>query len=382
MAVNLTDDAELSERASVLIEKGKIESAKSLLEIALHSKRGGINGASGLGKRMGAKLYEPYVPPPFVIEGVLARGKVGQIVAYGGSAKSWMAIAAAVDVALGDPWMGRFKTNAGKTLFLDYENGSDEMRRRVQMYLKGKGREVQADQFDVITMPGMYMDDDAFEDALAREVDGHAVCVIDTLKAASPNVEENSSAMRLGIDKLKRIAERTGCAFLVLVHSKKSSPDGKEGDPREAARGSSAIYDAADMVMHIRYRAGEAALVRCTKARNGTSFEPFTVELRDTEDRGILILTGDEATEGTKRANWTGERQDAIVEIVKEQPGASTNAVMEALKARGMGVKKATLPMLLNSLAIHGAVKNQGTDKRQEWHFCYRATQPELFDES
>jgi hypothetical protein len=352
------------------------------LEIALHHKRGTVEGATGLGARLGAKLYEPYIPPPFVIEGVLAQAKVAELVAYGGSAKTWIAIAAGVDVALGLPWMGRFPTTQGRVLYLDWENGSDEMRRRVQMYLRGKGHEGAAEHFDVLTMPGVYMDDAAFEELLAGEVEGHALCIIDTLKAASPNVDENSSAIRVGLDKLKRVAERTGCAFIIIVHSKKTAPDGKEGDPREAARGSSAIFDAADVAMQIRYRPGEPALVRSTKSRNGKSFEPFTFELQDTEDDGILILTGSPVAEESRRADWTRERQDAIVEIVKENPGASTAAVMDGLKARGMGVKKTALPALLNSLATHGALKNHGTDKRQEWRFCSHVTGSQRWDTS
>ena len=368
------DNAELSEHASVLIEAGRIEEAIKALQASLLLNQPPANDVnsltSRLGERMGAKLWEPYVAPEELIKGVIARGKVGQIAGFGGSAKTWVAISACIAISLGVPWLDRFPTVQGKTLYLDWENGSDELRRRCQKILIGMGLSLDSvPNFDAVAMPPIYMDDPEFEAVIAVAVQDVALCVIDTLKAASPNVEENSSAIRLGIDKLKRVAERTGCSFFLVIHSKKTGGDKGETDIRESGRGSSAIYDAADCAMHIQHRFDEPALVRSSKARNGRAFDPFTLELKDTPEGGTRLVTENAPTERDARKAYVADREQVIIRTLKETPGASFTAILDALKSAGVGVRPGKLPQLLNTLAMNGAIKNRGTDRNQEWEY-------------
>jgi len=169
--------------------------------------------------------------------------------------------------------------------------------------------------------------------------------------------------MRLGLDALRRVGEKTGCAFLVLVHSKKTSGSVTTIDPREAGRGSSAIYDAADTVFHATYVQGEPLRVVQTKARLGRPVDPFLVSITDTADGGVLVSATDTPAAD---APAPAERFDAacsqVLAAVREWPGSSKGTLREKL-----GMRNGTVGAALDRLARDGAVRNAGTKSDPKW---------------
>ncbi|MBN2196780.1 MAG: AAA family ATPase [Polyangiaceae bacterium] len=266
-----------------------------------------------------ADLWAPLPDPVYVIDEVIREGSIVELIAYGGSAKTWMAIDAAVSVARGIPWLGRFAAERGTVLLLDYENGNYELRRRLQAVARARGLVRPVEGIDALVMPSLYMTAPTFEPTISKLCEGRRLAVVDTLRAASPGVDENDSTMRAGLDGLRRIAETTGCAFLVLAHAKKTSGAKTEVDPREQGRGSSAIYDAADAVLHVRYVEGEPQRVSQTKARQGRRIEPFEVSVTDTANGGVLV----QARALTPATVATGTEAQAL-RVVAQQPGTYT----------------------------------------------------------
>jgi hypothetical protein len=305
-----------------------------------------------------AGIFAELEEPEYLVDQVARRGSLIQIVSYGGSGKSWLGVEMLVSVAAGKPWLGRFPTKAGAGLYLDWENGSYEMRRRFHAVAKARGLAVPVPGVALSAMPSVYMSDAGdFGRAVLEASAGRALVVVDTLKAANPGIDENDSNMRVGLDHLRRVGEQTGCTFVVLVHGKKISGSLSAIDPREQGRGSSAIFDAADSVFHVVYAPDEPLRVSQTKARMGRTVEPFLVSITDTESGGVLVSASD-APPGDTEDPAADFRKlcDAVLEVVKAHPGASGRIVRAQIKGSRAQATLAALEMLER----HGAIRNTG----------------------
>ena len=315
-----------------------------------------------------ADIYAPLEERKYAVCEVLPQGSVLEIESYGGGSKTWHAVDLVTAVALGQRWLGRFDCTAGRVLYLDFENGSWEMRRRLQAIALGRGVVGPVENMALSSMPHIYMTDARFEAAVRQLAEGRLVIVIDTLRAASPDVDENDSRMRAGIDALRRVGEITGCSFVVLVHSKKSTGNGQQVDARERGRGSSAIFDAADSVLSISYVKGEPLKVCQTKARVGRAIAPFEVTIDDVEPpdsidgicsppgspRGAVVLTASDVPEEEDIGNREFEdRCDKVLAIIADNPMSTTRFVQDRLGGRNGKASAA-----LEFLERHGAIKN------------------------
>ncbi|MCC6653454.1 MAG: AAA family ATPase [Candidatus Eisenbacteria bacterium] len=306
-------------------------------------------------------IWAPLEPPVYVTAGMLRAGSLVELVAFGSSGKSWMGVEIGVAIALGEPAFGRFATVKGPILYLDWEAGSYEMRRRFQAVGRGHGTSDPIAGVSLSSMPNLYMARPDFESRLMPLCEGRSLVVLDTLKAASPGVDENDSSIREGLDALHRVTEKTGCAGLVLTHAKKTSGSLAQIDAREAGRGSSAIFDAADAVFHVLYRKGEPLRVEQTKSRVGRSVEPFLVTIEDTDNEGVCVLGKDVPAEG--QGDEFSGLCNAVLEVVKANPGCSVRLVRGLAKAKSTSVGAA-----LEQLERHGAIRNDGKGQAAKWH--------------
>ncbi|MEI9940503.1 MAG: AAA family ATPase [Pseudomonadota bacterium] len=336
-----------------------IESAKSqLTELA----DGAANGRT-FQPIVGDAIFGPLEDPDYLVDQIIRRGSLTEIESYGGSGKTWLGVSMALCVAAGQAWLGRFPTKPGRAVYLDYENGRYEMRRRAKAVAASLGLERVAN-FSMEPMPAIYMPDAHFGAAVAKLAKGHDLVIVDTLKAASPGVDENDSNIRVGLDQLRRAAEQTGSAVVVLVHGKKKGNPGKNNGPtdaRESGRGSSAIFDAADAVFHVNYTEGKPLLIEQTKARLGKTVQPFQVEITDGEDGAVHVRGSDaDRSSNTPRLSSLADR---VLELLKQNPGTSGRFVRGQLVGVGVG----SFTDALELLESNGAIRNTGTPKFPKW---------------
>ncbi|MET0793945.1 MAG: AAA family ATPase [Polyangiaceae bacterium] len=316
------------------------------------------------------QIFAPLSEPEFVVDQVVRCASVTEIVGYGGGSKTWTAVAMIAAIGAGKPWLGRFPTKQGRVAYLDYENGSYEMRRRLKAVASSMGLD-RIEGVSLAAMPSVYMSDGpAFEKAMLQIAKTHSLIVIDTLKAASPGVDENDSNMRSAIDAARRVAESTGCAFVVLVHAKKVSGSVTTIDPREAGRGSSAIFDAADSVLHITYNEGKPLRVAQTKARLGKLIDPFEITITDGQNGAVLVQASDIETDEQSTAAASAQARarfealcDRVLEAVRSSPGATGRLIRQLVS----GARSESIIAALEHLEQHGAVRNAGNSKGAKW---------------
>lgn len=198
-----------------------------------------------------SELAKALPPVPWVCEPLgLAPGAISLVAGYGYSRKTMAMQSLGLSVAAGKPIWGLFSARRGPFVHLDYEQGRRLTQERYQRLARGMGFEL-ADlapgALRVGCMPRIYLDEKETFDSLVRLVDGAAFVLVDSLRAAFPHADENSSEVRSYLDVLSRVSERTGAAFAVIHHARKPQ-QGNDTGATFAIRGSSALFDACQSV--------------------------------------------------------------------------------------------------------------------------------------
>ena len=216
---------------------------------ALAPAPGPVPTASDWGLSSADEIARPLPPARWLSrEMQLGPGRPIIVAGYGSSGKTLSTQSLALSVASGLPIWGRYPCTQGAVIHLDYEQGTYATHRRYQRLARGMGvrlaelgaaLRVKSFPERALTTPGMV-------DALSILCEGAVLLIVDSLRAATPGVDENDSKIRDFIQVLAKVTERTGCAALLIHHARK--PAEGDGDIRTILRGSSAIFDAAGSV--------------------------------------------------------------------------------------------------------------------------------------
>ncbi len=196
-------------------------------------------------------LSTPLPPIPWVCEPIgLAPGAVSLVAGYGYSRKTMALQSLGLSVAAGRPAWGLWSVRPGPFVHLDYEQGRRLTQERYQRLARGMGielAELRSGSLRVACMPRVYLQNDAAAEELVAIVEGATLVLVDSLRAAFPNADENSSEVRTYLDVLSRVSERTGAAIVVIHHARKPNAQ-NGGGATHAIRGSSALFDACQSV--------------------------------------------------------------------------------------------------------------------------------------
>lgn len=234
------------------------------------------------GEALGRKLP----PIPWLCRELgIAPGAVTLLAGSNHSGKTMLLQSLAVAMATGSTLWGRFKVEPGKVLHVDYEQGKDVTFLRYQRMAIARGAWSDLwKNLGVSCLPGVYLD---VEDALAKletaiVSGGYRVCILDSLKAAWPSADENSSDVRKWLDALLPVSERTGCVFIVIHHTRKISKD-QLGGTKMMIRGSSAIADACGSIFSLVDTGvkGRVTLYHDKARLTGHRVDPFTLSIED-----------------------------------------------------------------------------------------------------
>lgn len=277
------------------------------------------------------QIFAPLPPVRHVVQALdLCAGAPGMWAGYGYSKKTLAAQAAALAIAAGTGkiW-NSFAASTGRVLHLDYEQGARLTRERYQRLAVPMMLSPQdlGDRLALVAMPRLMLDAHAAEDRLARLVDGYTLVIVDSLRAAAPSLDENSSEARRPLDVMTRVSERTGAAFLVIHHARKPNA-AQSGGAKMAIRGTGAFFDATSSVLLFEGEKGQASRVSHEKARaTGILTDDFELDVADVPDganprAGLLVTarqapTRDESDEQRARASLSA-RQDRVRAELRE----------------------------------------------------------------
>lgn len=327
-------------------------------------------------------IFAPLEPIEYIIQAIdLCPGAPAMWAGYGYSGKTAAAQSAALSIAAnqGRVW-GCFRAAHGRVLHLDYEQGSRLTRERYQRLAVPMmvGPDDIRGKLELVTMPTRYLDQPQAEGELARVADGWDLVIIDSLRAAAPTVDENSSDVRRTLDMLSRVSERTGSAFVVIHHARKPNQT-QVGGAKMAIRGSGALFDACSSVLIFEGEKGQPIRVTHEKARtSGTLTDDFELVISDVPDginpRAGLLVAGSAALSReavadelskAKRVERMGRLTAELRDLFRREPDqAGADSIAAKLGRKAADVRVA-LKLLIESGEVEPVGKTQ--DKRHRW---------------
>jgi hypothetical protein len=320
-----------------------------------------------------ADIWAPLPPPDYLFDGLLVRGSLALIVAYGSSFKTWLMADGGLAVATGTPWLGRFATVQGGGALVDFESGDYELRRRLHRLAAGRTLALPVERFTFVTMPALNLACDAFYEQLQPIAAEYAFIGIDSLAAGSGGIDENDARFAVSLQRLKALAVASRCVIVVLHHTRKGSPQAREeGDQREMVRGSSAIFNACDVVLQLARTKRGKFLVQQTKARGGKAIDSFFVHVEDVGHTATTVLAADyDASEDADdTADLTGAIEKAKRQIITTLGTTRDLRSKDAIYGRIRGTKSARIAALrelleAGTVTLHDGIYRLGSEVRQ-----------------
>lgn len=327
----------------------------------------------GLAWQLPVDILAPVPPVPWVVPGLhLAPGRPCIVAGYGASAKTLSCQAMAVAAAAGIPVWGHFEpARALRIRHVDSEQGDGATRRRYRRlaYALGVGHEHLGDRLQMVSFPGIYLSGKGAEAAWKRVADGADIIILDSLRALTPGVDENSSEMRRHLDPLTRISEATGAVFVIIHHAGKtpSDPSAAKREGRQQLRGSSGIFDAAGSVFLLKGAGNEPKKMEQVKApadAEGGALDPFWLTVEDITDgsndrAGVRVLYHAENPSADVAAAPLAKidrLREQIVAVIQERPGISGNMLRQSVGGRVAAVLE-TLSEMVNEGKIKRIVR-------------------------
>lgn len=328
-------------------------------------------------------LATPLPPVPWLCEPLgLAPGPVALVAGYGYSRKTMALQSLALSVAAGRSVWGVWSTRPGRVVHLDYEQGRRLTQERYQRLARGMGFEmadIPDEALHVACMPRVYLESQDSLDSLLPVVEGAALVVVDSLRAAFPHADENSSDVRSYLDALNHLSERTGACIAVIHHARKPNAQ-QGGTATHAIRGSSALFDACQSVYVFEGEKDTATTVHHQKDRvRGTTLEPFGITSEDVTgpsgDRrwGLRVVHLEaEQMAQSQRVKVTEAREAAIaraiqgIEDVFALSGGTFNGTRTEVRS-GAGVRAETFDQAWMRLKAEGRLVREGSHRDGIW---------------
>ena len=217
---------------------------------------------------------------PELIEGLLRRGEVMNVIAASKQGKSWLMYSLALSVSASIPWLGH-EVTPGKVLVVDNELHISElayrMRRATDTLVLDPAEIESRLMFE--PMRGSWPTINEVDAMLDRHYadDDLSLIILDAYYRLLPaGVSENDNAAVTAIfNQLDRIAARHNCSIALVHHASKGDQSGKS--ITDVGSGAGALTRAADTHVIIRPHEDDAYAVMEAVCRSHEPLEPKTL---------------------------------------------------------------------------------------------------------
>jgi hypothetical protein len=275
-----------------------------------------------------AEFIRSYIPPDYLIEGLLQRQFFYSLTGKTGAGKTAIALLFAALVALGRDMDGR-QFEPGRLLYLAGENPVDVQQRWIAM---SQQMDFDGYAIDVHFIPGVFKVS-KMESRIAEEVkrlDGVSLVVIDTTAAYFEGDDENSNVQAGEYARMQRRLIKSllgGPTILALCHPVKNATE-----DNLLPRGGGSYLNETDGNLTVWNNDGVVELHWQGKFRGG-DFAPISFQMRKVthellkDSKGRLISTvvaGHLSETGEKELRKvTVNNEDAVLRIVAQNKGVS-----------------------------------------------------------
>jgi len=303
-------------------------------------------------------------PVSWLIEGLLPLSGVGYIIGRDGVKKTFLALDLAMSIKTGREFHGRevHEEAYSGVLFVAGE-GAATFGSRVQAWRAAREAPVGGpdDESPLKVRSGpvnLYTRDTAYEELLEMAAKHQPdLIVLDTLQRCTQGADQNSAAdMAVVTASLDALKHASGGMILVIAHTDKGDND---------ARGSSAIEDDADTVIHVKDRDGVVE-ARVTKQRDGESGS--TLRLVGEAHAGSIALVGADEAPAGREALVASSPRLRILNALRLAHGEHLGVedVHRAVTTREAPVAKGWVDNLLREMANAGEVRREQVGARKK----------------
>ena len=256
-----------------------------------------------------------YPDPEYLVAKILEIATVSLLYGESGTGKTFIALAIALAVALGQDWLGR-RVKQGQVLYF-YQEGKIGLKKRVRAWLKYYSIDSLPSNIQFITVPTHLIHDREYIFNCIEEHDELSVLVIvDTFSNCAPGVSQNNQEEVYPILAIgHEIAKSYGSHFMFIHH------DNKGGD----YNGSKAFRNHVDTMLLVEKGNVEGTIILCSK--KSREEEPFTnislqlhkVELDEISSSCIVVSSDANTSPALPQAQFQ------ILEILHESGKLSSN---------------------------------------------------------
>lgn len=321
-----------------------------------------------------ADAYQPRPPTAWVVEGLFAAASLNVLFGPPSSLKSLLALDMAASVVAGENWLpltalvdDGFPTKQGAAVIIDFDNGGDTHRERLEAVGRAYQLAGDAPLYGVtLAEAGGALNLRKLGEAQALvgwlQQHGVQLAVIDNLRLISGEVDENAGEMSAVMANLRYVAETTPCALVVIHHERKTTPGGRKTRNGDSLRGHSSIEAAIDLALKVERDTNDPDVVQvsATKVR-GAPVEDFAARFEYAHKPGSSNLA--EARFWGSATGPTGKKAQAakvLLEVLL--PGleiAKGDLVNRAKAQAGAGIGRPVLERALADLEKWGRVQMQ-----------------------
>ena len=326
-----------------------------------------------------AEFVANFVPPDYLIDGVLQRRFVYAMTAPTGAGKTSIALRTAAHIALGLK-LGIHEVERGKVLVLVGENQDDSRMRWIKL-CDEMGQK--PEDVPVYFLPSNPRLSDA---AVRKQIDEESalhgpfvLVIVDTSTAYFEGDDENNNVQMVKHARMLRTFTKLpeGPTIIILCHPTKNASDSEDLVPRGGGAflneiDTNLICVKDDIISHLHY----ARKIR------GVDFAPIAFEvlrgtterLTDSKGRPIWTVTARPITsdEQTNKEQQVRTDEDLLMLLMQDQPGLSMTKMAETLKwsySNGQP-NKSRVDRIMRRLAKEKFVKKV----REEWQLTKEGT--------
>ncbi|WP_437228380.1 AAA family ATPase [Planctomicrobium sp. SH661] len=290
-----------------------------------------------------------------VIDGVLRRGEVANLVCSSKGRKSWFVEDLAISVSQGIAWIDTFPTTASKVLLVDAELHPETLASRLQRIAESRSTSLDAlENLRVLPLRGQGVNLETLADALEKVMAGAGLdlLILDpSYRLMADGSDENSSKDQRGFyNRLENLADRLNCAIVLIHHATKGSQANKAVIDIGSGSGVQARAVDAHLVLR-KHREANCAVLQGV-LRSFEEFPPLGLRWefprwRKASDLDVSGLARKETSPQTPVIEKLGQLLNAL----REQPDTQTG-----LESR-LKWRQGTVKPLLQTLLERGEIR-------------------------
>ena len=301
--------------------------------------------------RDAAFALQPQPPIDYIIDNLITNSSVNVFFGEPGSKKTYSMLSLAVCVAGGKSWLD-FKTKQAPVLIIDDESGERRFSRRLSEAILGELCDTTSPIY-YVSLAGFKLDSDNDPTILQALIEstGAKLVIFDALADLMDGDENDKKDVQPVFNHLRKIAENTDSAILVIHHSNKQG----------GYRGSSAIKGSVDLMVQVTSENGSNLINFQTEKNRDGEKTSWAAEAVWTEDQFYLKPS-------IRQPNETGKSETYIIQYLTDNGASYVDVMLEAASTcTPQGARQA-----LYSLKRKGTVSRTNTGKRAIYDLSVR----------